>query len=182
MVTHTNDGGPSKAAERVGKRFNESCRTVERRRNVLKGYDAAVADHNDKKAEHLLNLLEAKKLVEAENIIKGKKAKKPAKPKTAPGKKPVQVEEFPTCDVHFNKAGSVFEAGTALIKSQGDLDAAAQKWVAMWGYIDVARTRNNLETPTVEDSQGRRLEVTCPIPLAAPEGNGEGGQGDAHTA
>jgi hypothetical protein len=51
--------------------------------------------------------------------------------------------------------------------------------VTIWGYIDAARTRKNLATPTMVDSQGRRLEVTCPIPLTAPEGNGGDGQEEA---
>jgi ParB-like chromosome segregation protein Spo0J len=162
------DEGPSRAADRVGKIYKQSGKTVQRHVQVVDAIDEAEQKGNRKRAERLTELLNAKKIVKALDVIKGKRN---GKSKTATSKKAVEVEEFPTCDAHFNKSESVFEAGCALVKSQGDLDAAAQKWVTMWGHIDVARTRNNLETPTVKDSQGRRLTVSCPIPLTAPEGD-----------
>jgi hypothetical protein len=78
---HGSDGEASKAAERVGKVFGQSARSIYRGMKILKGIDQAAADGNTKLAERLTELVNARKTVKALALMEGGKKPKPGKAK-----------------------------------------------------------------------------------------------------
>jgi hypothetical protein len=96
------DGGPSKAADRVGKVFGESGKTVQRRLKVLEAIEQADADGDKKRASRLTELLDGKHITKALDLLS---------PKDKPAKPVKQVDVPRTLHDHVNTAQSEnFEA------------------------------------------------------------------------
>jgi hypothetical protein len=104
------DGGPSKAADRVGKVFSESGKTVAGRLKVLEAIEAA---GDRKTAERLTELLEGKHIVKALDVIEGKPAS---------SRRPPPVEVPRTLLDHANKAYSEFFEACAKVQSEGEME------------------------------------------------------------
>jgi hypothetical protein len=90
------DGGPSKATDRVGKLFNTSGKTIQRRIKILEAIESCEqgTPSERKRAERLVELLEGEKIIKALELISGKKVQ----PKTAP-----KVDVPRTLNDHISK-------------------------------------------------------------------------------
>jgi hypothetical protein len=129
-----NDGGPSKSADRVGKEFKVSGKTVARRIKVLNAIEQAEADGEQKKAERLTELLNANQVVKALNAI----ANKAATPR-----KPPAVTVPRTLNDHTVIAYSEFFEACTKVKVQAECDILEATLGRMHDDLQAARTRLN---------------------------------------
>lgn len=126
------DGGPALAADRVGKTFRESGKTVKRRLKVLEAIEEAEAGGNRRRADTLTTLLEGKNIIKALDIIKGKPATE---------KKPVKVEVPRTLHDHSTKAYSEFYEACCKATVLGELQVLEATLERMRNDLDTARGR-----------------------------------------
>jgi hypothetical protein len=126
------DGGPSKSADRVGKIFGESGKTVDRRLKVLEAIETAEADGDRKRAEQLTKLLEDKHIVKALDLIDNK----PAAPRKPP---PVTV---PRTLLDFaQKAYSEFFEACTKVECQGELEQVESYYRQMGDKLQATRAK-----------------------------------------
>jgi hypothetical protein len=126
------DGGPSKSTDRVGLIFKESGKTVTRRIKVLRAIETAEAKGDRKQADQLTDLLNARSLVKALNVIKGT----PAKPKKS---KPADVPR--TLLDCVNKAYSEFYEACVRVQVESELDILKARLQQMASDLNTARER-----------------------------------------
>jgi hypothetical protein len=126
------DGGPSKSADRVGKIFGESGKTVQRRLKVLAAVEEADAQGNRKKAEQLTRLLEAKHIVKALAAIGGRQR---------PAAKPAHVETPRTLHDHSTRAYSEFFEACAKARVPAEIELLAATLGRMGDDLNTARAR-----------------------------------------
>jgi hypothetical protein len=122
------DGGPSKSADRVGKIFGESGKTVARRLKVLEAIEAAEAEGDRRRADRLTELLNAKKVVKALEVAAGK---------PAPPRKPPAADAPRTLHDHASKAYSEFFEACAKVRVAAEVEQL--------GAV-LGRMRDDLET------------------------------------
>ena len=125
------DGGPSKSADRVGKIFGESGKTVQRRLKVLAGIEEAQLAGNNKKAARLTELLEGKRIIKALDVIDGK----------PPAKKPPKVETPRTLHDHSTRAYSEFFEACAKATVPAEIEILAATLGRMKDDLESARKR-----------------------------------------
>jgi hypothetical protein len=111
-MAHGAGGEPGKAVEKVGKERNLSGSSVQKRIKVLNAIEAAEDRGDTKKANRLEDLLNARKIDTAINVIKGK----PAAPK------PAKVEVPDTFNSRYQKAYSEFFEACCKVMVPGELD------------------------------------------------------------
>jgi hypothetical protein len=126
------DGGPSKSADRVGKVFRQSGKTVQRRQKVLEAIEAAEAGGDRKTAERLTQLLNNKQTVKALAVIDG--AKKP-------DPRPAKVEVPPTLLDDVNLAHSKFFEACAKVRLPAEADMLGGYLERMADALKLARQK-----------------------------------------
>lgn len=134
MGSGNTDGGPSTAADRVGKVFGESGKTVQRRLKVLKAIDAAEAVRDTKRADKLTTLLEGKNIVKALEVIKGKPDGE---------KRPVKVEVPDTFNSRYTRAYSEFFEACAKAQVPGEVEQLRGLLARMAKDLEAAEGRLN---------------------------------------
>ena len=132
------DGGPSKSTDRVGKLFGESGKTVQRRLKVLTAIEEAEAEGDRKKAGQLTELLNAKQIVRALDVIQGRASSQ--------AKKPARVEVVRTIHDHSTKAYSEFFEACAKAKVPAEVELLAAALRRMEDDLEAARTRVSAPT------------------------------------
>jgi hypothetical protein len=145
------DGGPSKSADRVGKVFGESGKTVARRLKVLGAIEEAATEGDRKLADRLTELLEGKHLVKALGVLEGK---------PAAARKPPPVEVPRTLLDHASKAHSEFYEACAKVQSEGELEQVKSYLRQMQEALNAAKER--LGRPRAKEAR------PAPLPQGGP--------------
>jgi hypothetical protein len=130
------DGGPSMSVDRVAKTLRDSGKTVsgktvQRRLKVLGAIEEAEADGNHRKVERLTELLNAKSITKALDIVNGKTTTK----------KPPKVETPRTLNECSTKAYSEFYEACARAKVSAEIDILEATLGRMRDDLETARQR-----------------------------------------